>query len=288
MKVFITWSGETSGALADVLRQWLPTVIQAVRPYYSPDDVMKGTRWTYEIAQELEGAQVGLICLTRENLKAPWIMYEAGALSKSLDNAKVCPILFGVDQSQLEGPLVQFQACEFAKTDIKRVVRMINAQLGDSALAANVLDRVFEMWWPQLEEEINNVLAADQSAESETEDPRTEKELLAEVLRLTRLNTRRPQTTAVISAAAAQDLGSSYLTLAEESLLAVTSSLSAYTLVEMAKPVRYVLKYSRLRGPEAEELSERISTVENQLTKRLASGRAEVDINESDFEDIPF
>jgi hypothetical protein len=73
MKVFISWSGARSKAIAEILRQWLPGVIQAVKPYYSPDDISKGARWSSEIGKELEAARVGLICLTRENLEAPWI-----------------------------------------------------------------------------------------------------------------------------------------------------------------------------------------------------------------------
>ena len=81
MKVFISWSGETSKGLAEALREWLPAVIQAVNPYFSPDDVSKGSRWSSEISKELEDSAIGIICLTKENLEAPWIMFEAGALS---------------------------------------------------------------------------------------------------------------------------------------------------------------------------------------------------------------
>jgi len=135
MKVFISWSGERSRALAEVLSQWLPAVIQAVKPYYSPDDIAKGSRWSTEIAEELEKSRVGLICVTRENLDAPWIMFEAGALSK-LGKSRVCPILFGVDPTDIQGPLVQFQAAKFEKEDLQRVVRMINKELGDLALTS--------------------------------------------------------------------------------------------------------------------------------------------------------
>ena len=114
MKVFISWSGERSRALAEVLRRWLPAVIQVVKPYYSPDDTVKGARWSTEIAKELESSRVGLICVTPENLDAPWLLFEAGALSK-LGKSRVCPILFGVDPIDIKGPLVQFQAAKFEK-----------------------------------------------------------------------------------------------------------------------------------------------------------------------------
>ena len=116
MDVFISWSGKTSGELAKVLRDWLPSVIQAVKPYFSTDDIEKGTRGNTMLAKELEGAGIGILCLTRENLEAPWIMFEAGSLSKSLDTSRVCPILFGdLSTTDLKGPLTQFQAAKFNK-----------------------------------------------------------------------------------------------------------------------------------------------------------------------------
>ena len=159
MKVFISWSGDTSRVIAEALRAWLPSVIQAVKPYFTPDDITKGARWSTEIAKELEECKIGLICLTADNSEAPWIMFEAGALSKSLSAARVCPMLFGIEPSDVKGPLVQFQAAPFAKDEMKKVVRMMNQELGAGALTADVLDSVFEMWWPKLEEKVKKVLS---------------------------------------------------------------------------------------------------------------------------------
>ena len=118
IKVFISWSGKTSCELAKIFRDWLPSVIQAVKPYYSPDDIAKGERGNTSMATELEQADAGLLCLTRDNLDAPWIMFEAGALSKKLDTSRVCPILFaGLETTDLKGPLGQFQAAKFNKED---------------------------------------------------------------------------------------------------------------------------------------------------------------------------
>src|SRR5437870_3763257 len=126
MKVFISWSGETGRALADLIQQWLPSVIQAVKPYYSPDDIAKGARWGIEIANELQVSQIGLLIITPDTVEAPWIMFEAGALSKNIGKAKVAPVVFGLDPAKIRGPLVQFQAAKFEKTEMKRVARMIN------------------------------------------------------------------------------------------------------------------------------------------------------------------
>src|ERR1017187_9800498 len=106
MRVFISWSGERSQRIANILRSWLPGVLQAVKPYFSPDDIAKGTRWSTEIAKELEASRIGLLVLTSENLDAPWLMFEAGALAKNLERSKVCPILFGLEPTDVTGPLV--------------------------------------------------------------------------------------------------------------------------------------------------------------------------------------
>jgi hypothetical protein len=45
-----------------------------------------------------------------ENRRAPWIIFEAGALSKAAERPTVCPYLVDLPPSDLEGPLAQFQA----------------------------------------------------------------------------------------------------------------------------------------------------------------------------------
>lgn len=109
MKVFLSWSGEQSREVAKVLKEWIPDIIQAVDPWMSEEDIHKGARWGSELADSLQGPHFGLLCLTRENLTAPWLLFEAGALSKSLDVARVCPFLFGIEKTDIErGPLLQF------------------------------------------------------------------------------------------------------------------------------------------------------------------------------------
>lgn len=41
MRVFISWSGELSQSIAKELSEWLPSIIQSVEVFYSPEDIKK-------------------------------------------------------------------------------------------------------------------------------------------------------------------------------------------------------------------------------------------------------
>jgi len=187
MEVFISWSGEKSRKSAEVLRDWLPSVIQAVTPYFTPKDIDKGQRWSNDIAGKLDASQFGIILVTRDNLNAPWIMFEAGALSKNVGSAHVCPILLDLKPTDLSGPLVQFQATQFSKDDMRRLVGAINDSMGEGCINEKTLDNIFEKWWPDLEQELRAILSEGASDE-DTGEVRSDRDLLEEVLRLVRNN----------------------------------------------------------------------------------------------------
>ena len=187
-KVFISWSGDLSKRLAEATREWLPGVLQFVKPYFTPEDIEKGARWGSDIVGELESSDIGIICLTKSNTQKPWILFEAGALSKSFDKSRVCTILFDLDTTDLTGPLTIFQHTKFEKSDFKKLVKSINNAATDNKLDDAVLDGVFDMWWPKLEENISAILA-DHNNDPPQAD-RSERDMLEEILELSRLGTR--------------------------------------------------------------------------------------------------
>ena len=154
-KVFISWSGELSNKLAEAIRQWLPGVLQFAKPYFTPSDVEKGARWGSDILGELSASAIGIICLTKDNLTKPWILFEAGALSVNFDKSRVCTLLFDVATTDLTGPLTIFQNTRFEKADFRKLIKMINSTGSDSKLDDSVIDDVFEMWWPKLEQKVS-------------------------------------------------------------------------------------------------------------------------------------
>ena len=184
MKIFISWSGNVSKQVATALHGWLPRMLQVVRPYMSEEDTGKGARWSTDLTRELDETQFGIICLTPDNLAAPWIHFEAGALSKSIDKSRVVPFLFGVGTADITGPLVQFQGTKCDPLDMLRLVKDINTACGDHAIAEKVVEDSFSLWWPALKKDLDELSLLPGQSESAT--GRSAEELLREILDLTR------------------------------------------------------------------------------------------------------
>ena len=185
MKVFLSWSGERSQAIAEALRDWLPKVIQAVQPWMSAVDIERGARWSSDIATELGHTRFGVLCLTPENLDATWIHFEAGALSKTLEKTFVCPYLFEVEPANLKGPLVQFNAAKANKDDTRKLVLTIN-EAQEIPLARANIEESYEVWWPKLEERLSSLPVP----QMQMKPSRSEREILEEILDLVREQSR--------------------------------------------------------------------------------------------------
>jgi hypothetical protein len=191
MKVFISHSGLRSSKVAGVLKEWLPNVIQAIEPWIS-DDIKKGKIWRQSITKELEETKIGIICLTQTNLNAPWLLFEAGALSKTQD-AIVCTYLLDNEPSDISGPLSDFQHTIFDKEDIRKLLATINDQLKNSnerSVDESRLNTAFETYWPEFEKKITAIKTLKEGSESISRTKRKQEDILNEVLeRVRRLET---------------------------------------------------------------------------------------------------
>ena len=65
--------------LARELRRFLSQVIPDIGKtgsnLFMSDDIAKGTRWFDTVEQELDRADAGLVCITREALQSGWIHF---------------------------------------------------------------------------------------------------------------------------------------------------------------------------------------------------------------------
>ncbi len=165
MKVFISWSGKRSQALAQALHEWIPLVLQYVDPWVSETDISAGDRWALAVASELEASNFGIICITPENLSSEWVLFEAGALAKSMQDAKVIPLLFGLEFSDITGPLSQFQAKKVDQDGITEVIQAINA-VAENKTSNETVKKLVPALWSQLENSLENISDIEPSAKS--------------------------------------------------------------------------------------------------------------------------
>lgn len=166
MKIFLSWSGETSRQVALALRDFLPLVANVFEPWMSQEDIAKGSRWTQELSAKLDTTDAGILCLTRSNLSAEWLLFEAGALAKTA-NALVCPYLFRLRPSEVKGPLTLLQAVTSAedKEENRKLVRTLYARVKDGRLTDALLDKAFDQWWDtDLSKRLANIAEPPESA----------------------------------------------------------------------------------------------------------------------------
>jgi len=189
MKVFMSWSGARSKAAAELLYVWVKCVVQASQPWISTRGVDRGSLWFTEINNELKDTTFGIICLTRENKDAPWILFEAGALAKGLASSRVCTFLVDLETTDIRDPLAQFNHTLPDKAGLWNLVRTLNLSLESSRLDINILESVFETYWPQFEQKFARI--KEDIPETTTVPPREEKDILAEILESTRNMTQR-------------------------------------------------------------------------------------------------
>lgn len=155
MKIFVSWSGDLSRKVAEILKKWIPCIIQSVEVFFSPEDIEKGDNWDRTISMQLSECKYGIICLTAENTNAPWVNFEAGAIAKTLDS-KVAALMIDIKPSDIRGPLSRYQATKFEKEDFYQLVCSINKTL-EMSLDDNVLKNAFEAMWPTMETEVNTI-----------------------------------------------------------------------------------------------------------------------------------
>jgi hypothetical protein len=187
MKIFISWSGAKSRAVALALRKWIPDVLQTVKPWVSEVDIDAGARWSRAIEKELSETSFGILCLTRSNQNAAWLLFESGALAKTLSDTYVCPYLVDLNPADLSaGPLAQFQAKLANKEDTWELICAINKACNANSLSEENLRRAFNRWWPDLEKALHGLPPeADSDTSARSLDDKTD-EILSLVRALSR------------------------------------------------------------------------------------------------------
>lgn len=182
--IFLSWSGARSKWIAETFREWLPVTLQASRPWMSAKDIDKGTRGLQEIAKALESVRFGISFLTPENLNEAWILYEAGALTKNVDDkSRLYTVLLGGLQPQdVKPPLGILQHTRSTRIDVLALINSINFAISDDPLTEKQVETVFRPFWSRLQERLQNMPVP----EGQVQAKRSQEDMIAEILEIVR------------------------------------------------------------------------------------------------------
>jgi hypothetical protein len=273
MKVFISWSGDLSHSVAVALRDWLPSTIQAITPYVSSEDIDKGARWSSDVSRELEKSEYGILCITPDNVEAPWINFEAGALSKSLERSRVAPFLLRMKPTDLKGPLVQFQSTAYQKEDVYKLLGSLNKACGDAALDDARLEQVFEVWWPLLDAKLEALGSGKIGTVGHPR--RTTEDMVAEILDLVRSQEARVRSS--------ED--SDFSGVAREAR-SRTPAFSRAALNDLAKGWDSLLAYAQTRPEGSPDLEETLKVLRTPVTYLLRKRGMSYETRMADFVEV--
>jgi hypothetical protein len=157
MDILLSWSKSKSKQLARELYKWLPNVLPGVKPWMSEKDIDKGTEWFGELQAYLGQAKACIIVVTEENVRSPWLYYEAGAIAAKGPDVRVCPYLVGIEPGMLaDGPLGKFQGTVPTLDDTLALIYSLNRRLG-SPHNEQLLKHAVDVNWHTLEAEITRM-----------------------------------------------------------------------------------------------------------------------------------
>jgi hypothetical protein len=166
MKIFISWSGETSLKIAKEIKTWIPYFIQSINEsdiFVSDKDIRSGAISLDEIRKQLSCADIGILCITKENKDAPWISFEAGAIAFGhADKTKtktVIPFLFDVTTDEIgenRRPVSIFQARTYSKDGFRRMIETINEEC-ENPLDKERLGFSFDNAYPKIEAAFSSI-----------------------------------------------------------------------------------------------------------------------------------
>lgn len=207
-KVFISWSGDLAKAVAKVWQDLIKEVFDGVEPFMSEENIGAGERGLAKIATELAGTGFGIIVVTQENQHSQWLNYEAGALSKDVNDqtVRVAPSLVDFERkNDVTGPLGQFQGTLLTKEGVGKILAELAKVVAVDE--SSVSKRFHRAWQDEYSDKFNRAKAIG-SRPAKTAHRHTP-EMLDEILTLVRemartskplpvnLPTMRPQTSEV-------------------------------------------------------------------------------------------
>ncbi len=160
-KIFISWSGTKSKEIAKGIKWALEDIIfkgTGLKCFVSDLDISSGSDWWVKIKGELKTCKMGILCVTKENIKAPWIYFEAGAMIAR--DIPTTPVLFNCSFKHLSSsPLSGKQAVDFYdQQKFAKMILDINETMNLLDLDTTQIEALAKDGYDKIKEKLKDVL----------------------------------------------------------------------------------------------------------------------------------
>lgn len=176
-KIFISWSKSLSRDLAIETKNFLENVLSNSIAFFLSPDMYKGTCVDQEIHKNLLTCDKCIVCITSDNFKNPWLLYESGIVyganyHHKTNKSIIVPILFeNIPEwsSWIDKPLNRYAPIQIkninnefssGKNDFKKFID----QLSDEY---HIPINKFEFNWKKFESKVQQILTKNQSIPTE-------------------------------------------------------------------------------------------------------------------------
>jgi 8-oxo-dGTP pyrophosphatase MutT (NUDIX family) len=150
VKVFISWSGETSKRVALALKELIQLCLAPVEAFVSSEDLALGSTWQPLLEKELSASDVGILCLTADSIQSPWVLFEAGAMLRA---KLLIPYLVDLGTADLPPPLRAYHAGSGDEATAKMLFSISEA--AGLAIGGSVMKQRFDAFWPPIKARIS-------------------------------------------------------------------------------------------------------------------------------------
>nr|WP_320022749.1 hypothetical protein [uncultured Draconibacterium sp.] len=161
--IFISWSKLTSKKIAEELLLFLRKFFcdPNTEFFHSERNIEAGDRPFRMLDDVLAKCNFGILVLTERNFKSEWLMFEAGALSKNVEYARVISINF--NRKEIESPINNFQNINYNKDGISKLLVSLKKYVFNQKELTqdqiNDIDDKIEKYWSDFDEKIKVILA---------------------------------------------------------------------------------------------------------------------------------
>lgn len=171
MKIFVSWSKNKSRLLAEETKKLIESIFDNSIEFFFSPQMYKGTRVDHEIHMNLLNSDMCIVCITSENFKNPWLLYEAGVVFganyANTDGGIVVPILFEHIpewSSWVDKPLNQYVPIQLQSSNGEFTYGKNDfiSFIDELSLTVNKEVTDFDKYWKAYEQAIHTILDKEQ------------------------------------------------------------------------------------------------------------------------------